>query len=73
MNYSGNEELRQDIAALSNDMSELHQRLKLLEQKYRWNSKNLTQNLAGQTLRIVNEKFTPLHRDIYELDLVFED
>ncbi|ECD9611704.1 hypothetical protein FNZ18_20390 [Salmonella enterica subsp. salamae] len=73
MNYSGNEELRQDIAALSNDMSELHQRIKLLEQKYRWNSKDLAQNLAGQTIRIVNEKFAQLYRDIYELDLIFSD
>lgn len=73
MNYSGNEELRQDIAVLSNDMSELHQRIKLLEQKYRWNSKDLSQNLAGQTIRIVNEKFTQLYRDIYEIDLVFSD
>ncbi|EAN4681511.1 hypothetical protein EHN46_21725 [Salmonella enterica] len=73
MNYSGNEELRQDIAVLSNDMSELHQQIKLLEQKYRWSSKDLTQNLAGQTIRIVNEKFTQLYRDIYELDLVFSD
>ncbi|HAF2404086.1 TPA: hypothetical protein H2W70_004150 [Salmonella enterica] len=73
MNYSGNEELRQDIAVLSNDMSELHQQIKLLEQKYRWSSKDLTQNLAGQTIRIVNKKFTQLYRDIYELDLVFSD
>lgn len=73
MNYSGNEELRQDIAVLSNDMSELHQRIKLLEQKYRWNSKDLAQNLAGQTLRRVNENFTQLYRDIYELELVFSD
>lgn len=32
MNYSGHDELRQDIAALSNDMHELYQRIKLLEQ-----------------------------------------
>ncbi|EFR7435472.1 hypothetical protein H0000_003672 [Salmonella enterica] len=73
MNYSGNEELRQDIAVLSNDMSELHQRIKLLEQKYRWNSKELTQNVTGQTLRIANEKFAQLYRDIYEVDLAFSD
>lgn len=73
MNYSGNEELRQDIAVLSNDMSELRQQIKLLEQKYRWSSKDLAQNLAGQTIRMVNEKFAQLCRDIYELDLVFSD
>lgn len=31
MNYEGNEELRQDIARLANDVNELHQRIKLLE------------------------------------------
>ncbi|EAS1759757.1 hypothetical protein OY11_18020 [Salmonella enterica] len=73
MNYEGYEELRQDIATLSNDMHEMYQRLTLLEQKYRWNSKELTQNLAGQTLRIVNAQFVQFYKDIAELELIFSD
>lgn len=73
MNYSGHDELRQDIAALSNDMHELYQRIKLLEQKYRWNSNNLTHGLAGQILRTAGIVCSALHQQIYELDLIFSD
>lgn len=47
MNHSDNAELRQDIARLANDMNELYQRMILLEQKYRWHSKDTFHNLAG--------------------------
>ena len=57
MNYTGNEELRQDVARLSNDMDELKQRMALLEQKYRWNSDNLTHALAGQVLRVAHNVY----------------
>ncbi|EDW2262082.1 hypothetical protein [Salmonella enterica] len=73
MNYEGNEELRQDIARLANDVNELHQRIKLLEQKYRWDSDNLVHGLAGQSLCIANVSCSTLHQQIYELDLVFSD
>lgn len=73
MNYAGHEELRQDIARLSNDMDELNQRLKLLEQKYRWNSDNLTHALAGQLLRVAHHKLSGVYRQLYELELIFQD
>jgi len=73
MEYSGNEELRQDIARLVNDMNELDQRIKLLEQKYRWNSDTLAQVLAGQVLRVASGDFSGVYRQVYELDLVFSD
>lgn len=73
MNYPGNEELRLEIARLANDVNELHQRIKLLEQKFRWNSDSLVHGLAGQTLRIAEISCSTLHQQIYELDLVFSD
>lgn len=73
MNYCGNEELRLDIARLVNDMNELGQRIKLLEQKYRWNNDNLAQALAGQILRITASDFSGVYRQVYELDLIFSD
>ncbi|TKV11707.1 hypothetical protein FDX19_05605 [Citrobacter sp. wls619] len=73
MEYFGNEELRQDIARLVNDMNELDQRIKLLEKKYRWNSDTLAQALAGQVLRIAASDFSGVYRQVYELDLVFSD
>ncbi|HAV1239896.1 TPA: hypothetical protein JGU28_004705 [Salmonella enterica] len=72
MNYTGNEELRQDIARLSNDMDELQQRMMLLEQKYLWsNNINLSHALAGQVLRVARESFANVYKQIYELDLIF--
>jgi hypothetical protein len=62
MNDSDNTELRHDIARLANDMNERYQRIILLEQKYRWNSKNAVHNLAGQLFRQSAQEFTGLHR-----------
>lgn len=73
MNHSDNAELRQDIARLANDMNELYQRMILLEQKYRWNSKDTFHNLAGQLFRQSKQEFSTLYRNIYELDLIFPD
>jgi hypothetical protein len=66
-------ELRQDIARLANDTNELYQQIKLLEQKYRWNSQNALHNLAGQLFRQNMQEFATLNRKIYELDLIFSD
>ncbi|EBP4342198.1 hypothetical protein UK30_10115 [Salmonella enterica] len=73
MNYEGNEELREDIARLANDVHELQQRMKLLEQKYLWNTENLTHRFAGQTLHTAGVACSALHQQIYDLDLIFSD
>lgn len=73
MNYAGNEELREDIARLANDVHELHQRMKLLEQKYLWNTENLTHRFAGQTLHTAGAVCSVLHQHVYDIDLIFSD
>ncbi|EDS7122090.1 hypothetical protein QEA29_003879 [Salmonella enterica] len=73
MNYDKNEELRQDIAALSNEMYELQQKLILLEQKHLWNTDALAQRLAGQVIRIARTEYENIYKHICELDLTFTD
>lgn len=73
MNYSGNEDLRAAIAALSNDMYELHVRLRELSREYFWKSEELTERLAGQVLRDAHDRYTKIYMDINELDHHFKD
>ncbi|EBE3721576.1 hypothetical protein B4R02_21880 [Salmonella enterica] len=73
MNYDSNEELRQDIARISNNVTDLYQQIISLEQKYRWSSDNLTQALAGQVLRVAHHDLSGVYRQIYELELIFQD
>lgn len=73
MNDEDNEELRQDISRLANDMNELYQRVKLLEQKYRWNTNNTLHNLAGQLFRQTGQEYSTLYRKVCEMDLIFSD
>lgn len=71
MNYANNEVLRQDIAQLSNSMKALELQLKKLERKYRWNSDDLSQALAGQLLRQAVSQYQNVYKQIWELDLIF--
>ncbi|MGP2817243.1 hypothetical protein [Serratia marcescens] len=56
MNYTGNEELRAAIAALSNDMCDLHLRMRGLVSTYYWNSDVLAERLAGHILRDAHDR-----------------
>ncbi|MGL4724558.1 MAG: hypothetical protein ACRCWW_08670 [Scandinavium sp.] len=73
MNYSGNEELRQDIACLNNAAEALYKQCLALEKKYRWNSDDLLKALAGQLLRQATSQCHEIHRQIWEMDLIFSD
>lgn len=73
MNYANNDVLRQDIAQLSNSMKALELQLKKLERKYRWNSGDLSQALAGQLLRQAVSQYQNVYKQIWELDLIFFD
>jgi len=73
MSYANNEVFRQDIAQLSNSMKALELQLKRLERKYRWNSDDLSQALAGQLLRQTVSQYQTVYKQIWELDLIFFD
>lgn len=73
MNYTGNEDLRAAIAALSNDMCELHIQLRELSRVYFWKSEVLTERLAGQILRDAHERYFEVYKAINELDYHFKD
>lgn len=73
MNYAGNEDLRAAIAALSNDMSEMHLRLRELVSVYFWNSDVLVDRLAGHILRDAHDRYVEIYKAINELDHHFKD
>ncbi|MGK0688671.1 hypothetical protein ACSFC0_25315 [Serratia marcescens] len=73
MNYTGNEELRAAIAALSNDMCDLHLRLRGLVSKYYWNSDVLAERLAGHILRDAHDRYVEIYKTINELEHHFKD
>lgn len=73
MNYTGNEDLRAAIAALSNDMCEMHLRLRELVSVYFWNSNVLAERLAGHILRDAHDRYVEIYQAINELDHHFKD
>lgn len=73
MNDEGNEALREDISRRANDVHELQQRMKLLEQKYRCSTEILFLRFAGQTLRTAGVACTAWHQQRYNPDLIFSD
>lgn len=73
MNYQGNEQLRADVSAMASDFYELRQRLHELESKYFYGSTELSERLAGQLIRQMNEKVLALYMQANEMDYAFRD
>nr|WP_241390773.1 hypothetical protein [Serratia proteamaculans]ULG15724.1 hypothetical protein 495p1_00117 [Serratia proteamaculans] len=73
MNYQGNEKLRTDVAALANDMHEMHIRLRELSRRYFWNSDVLIERLVGQILRDAHDLYVESYKAINELEHHFKD
>lgn len=67
MNFTGNEDLRAAIAALSNDMCDLHLRLRGLVSRYYWNSDVLAERLVKHILRDAHDRYVKIHKTINEL------
>ncbi|EAQ9124707.1 hypothetical protein D9R41_14730 [Salmonella enterica] len=57
MNYAGHEKLREEVAELANNMSDLRDALNDMEHRYRFDSDVLTERLTRQTLFRVNALF----------------
>lgn len=73
MNFTGNEVLGAAIAALSNDMCDLHLRLRGLMRTYYWNSDVLAERLAGHILRDAHDRYVEIYKTINELEHHFKD
>lgn len=73
MNYAGHEQLRAEVAALANNMSDLRDALNNMEHRYRFDSDVLTERLARQTLFRINALFMVAYNEILELDACFKD
>lgn len=73
MNYTGHEDLRAAVAALTNSMCDLRDTLNGLERQYRYDAPALTNRLAGQTLRRINTLYLAAYQEALELDESFKD
>lgn len=73
MNYAGHEKLREEVAELANNMSDLRDALNGMEHRYRFDSDVLTERLTRQTLFRVNTLFMAAYKEILELDACFKD
>ncbi|EIL4649472.1 hypothetical protein LRN38_004346 [Salmonella enterica] len=73
MNYAGHEKLREEVAELANNMSDLWDALNDMEHCYRFDSDVLTERLTRQTLFRVNALFMAAYNEILELDACFKD
>ena len=73
MNFTGNEVLSAAIAVLSNDMCDLHLRLRGLVSTYYWNSDVLAERLAGHILRDAHDRYVEIYKTINELEHHFKD
>ncbi|EGK0962938.1 hypothetical protein IOM74_004486 [Salmonella enterica] len=73
MNYAGHEKLREEVAELANNMSDLRDALNDMEHRYRFDSGVLTERLTRQTLFRVNALFMAAYNEILELDACFKD
>ena len=69
MNYEGNEKMRKDAADISNELYEIWQKVKQFEREYSFNSKNLTDRLAGRLVGTMAE----LNKFMADVEFQFED
>lgn len=73
MNYQGNEKMRKDVADISNELYELWQKVKRFEREYSFNSKDLTERLAGRLVGTMEPKLAELNKFMADVDYQFED
>jgi hypothetical protein len=68
-NYTGHEQLRDDLAVLANSMSDLRVHIRTLETKYHEGCPGLIDALAADFLRDLNEQYL----NVYRRALAFSD
>lgn len=73
MNYEGNEKMRKDAAVISNELYEIWQKVKQFEREYSFNSKNLTDRLAGRLIGTMEPKLAELNKFMADIEFQFED
>jgi len=73
VNYQGNEKMRQDTADISSELYELWQKVKRFEREYSFNSKDLTDRLAGRLIGTMEPKLADLNKIMTDIEFQFED
>ena len=73
MNYEGNEKMRKDAADISNELYEIWQKVKQFERDYSFNSKSLTDRLAGRLVGTMEPKLAELNKFMADVEFQFED
>ncbi|OKX12038.1 hypothetical protein [Escherichia coli] len=72
-NYSGFEDIREQVAELANTMCDLRTTMNEMEHRCRFDSDVLVERLARQTLYRANRLFMEAYTEILELDSCFKD
>ncbi|EKG8829748.1 hypothetical protein O5G83_004614 [Escherichia coli] len=73
MNYSGFEDMREQVAELANTMCDLRITMNEMEQRYSFNADTLPERLVRQTLFRANRLLMEAYTEILELDSCFKD
>ncbi len=73
MNYSGFEDMREQVAELANTMCDLRTTMNEMEQRYSFNADTLPERLVRQTLFRANRLLMEVYTEILELDSCFKD
>lgn len=73
MNYQGHEDMRQEVADISNELYELWQKVKRFEREYSFNKSDLTGRLAGRLIGSMEPKLAELNSFMCNVDYQFED
>ncbi|ELW3333326.1 hypothetical protein QMH89_004465 [Salmonella enterica] len=72
-NYQGHEQLRDDLAALSNTMNDLRLHIRALEVKYHDGCPALVDALAADFLRNLNEQYLTVYMRVLAFSDCFHD
>jgi len=72
-NYAGLEPLREDVAALANDIYELLSKLKALELQKCLDEETLAERLARNAFYRIRELYMEAYREALALDACFKD
>ncbi|MFZ8065482.1 hypothetical protein [Escherichia coli] len=72
-NYSGFEDMREQVAELANTMCDLRTTMNEMERRYSFNADTLPERLVRQTLFRANRLLMEAYTEILELDSCFKD
>ncbi|WP_017375491.1 hypothetical protein [Enterobacter oligotrophicus] len=73
MNYSGNEEVRDDLKKFTEALYEVFRQASAFESRYKWNKGTLVERLAGTAVGDAKDGLAEIYRKIAEVEHQFQD